>query len=293
MLTVTERRVNEEVIQTLYAKKEVQLENDGEAVNSHVVLRSLMNDKHTALARYDGQNKYVSLVRNGKININGISPRDANQTSFLDSLLNKNILLSVGVGSAGTGKTTMALAYAAEKYLMEDKVIHLTKPTTFIGDGNAFGPVPGDIQEKYDPYLQSYYIVLKKIFGEKDEFYFKQMKLKNHLQFTPIALARGCTYENATFIIDEAQNLSWHELNSIISRMGEGTKCIVLGDLKQIDIDVPLESTGLYQLLHSEAFRTSGITSGVEMLAQYRSPITQLIADVHEELRTNRERRTN
>lgn len=289
MLTIQERYVNEEVIQTLYATHKIKLSDVNDIpVNAHLVLRSNSNLKSTAVVKHEGEGNCVSIHKNGKININGVAPRDVQQTSFMDSLLNPDILLTIGIGSAGTGKTTMAMAYAAEQYLMGGKVIQLTKPTTLIGNGKAFGPVPGDISEKFDPYLESYYIVLKKIFGD-DKRYFEQMKKNEHLKFTPIALARGSTYDNATFIIDEAQNLSWHELNSIISRMGENTKCIVLGDLKQVDINVPLHETGLYQLVNSDAFKRSKITSAVELKTQYRSPITQLIADVHEELRTRRE----
>ena len=196
-----------------------------------------------------------------------------------------DILINVAYGSAGTGKTTLALAYAADRYLKTGAKIQLTKPTAFVGDGKAFGPVPGDIEEKYAPYLESFYIVLKKIFGKDSKDYFEQMKKKGDLKFTPIAFARGTTYDNATFIIDEAQNLTWHELNSIVSRMGENTKCILLGDLKQIDIKLPYKETGMYQMLNTKIFQESPITSAIELASQYRSPITQLIAEVHDELR--------
>lgn len=293
MLTVKERYVEDTVIQTLYKNKVVNIESDNDAVNAHVIFRSNLNSKSTALARHLGDGTYTTLIHQKKnVATNGIVPRDAHQVSLMDSILNPDILLSVGIGSAGTGKTTMALAYAAQQYIDHGKIIQLTKPTSFIGSGNAFGPVPGNVQEKYDPYLQSYYIVLEKIFG-KDTQYFKKMMENEDLQFTPIALARGCTFENATFIIDEAQNLTWHELNSIISRMGEGTKCIALGDLKQVDVDIALEDTGLAQLVNSETFRNSAITSGVELITQYRSPITQLIAEVHEEIRDNRQEKSN
>lgn len=285
MLKVRERFVSDSDIKTLYQNKEIRLQADTTPVNAHIILRSEVDTKRTAVVRHIGEGKYIAVTNHGKINIGNISPRDAHQLSFMDSLLNESILINVGVGSAGTGKTTMALAYALDQFLYHQKTIHLTKPTTFVGSGNAFGPVPGDISEKFDPYLESYYIILEKMIDKRDSYQFKQMKQNGDLKFTPIALARGCTYDNATFIIDEAQNLSWHELNSIISRMGENTKCIILGDLKQIDIDTPEEEVGLYQLLHSQVYQQSAITSGIELTTQYRSPITQLVADVHEELR--------
>lgn len=284
MLNIQEHLVDETLIQTLYHSNQISYGLDEHAINSYHIFRSNVNSKQTAMARYTGDGIFKSLSNNGKININSIMPKDANQAAFMDSFLQKDILLSVGVGSAGTGKTTMALAYAAQEYLLNQKVIHLTKPTVMIGNSKAFGAVPGDIQEKYAPYLSSYYIVLEKIFGKNGSSYIEGMKKKNHIQYTPIALARGCTYENCTFIIDEAQNLDWHELNSIISRMGENTKCIILGDLNQVDTKTAKHRTGLYQLLHTDAFANSKIASAIELKTQYRSPITQLVADIHEEL---------
>jgi len=131
-------------------------------------------------------------------------------------------------------KKTVVMRYMGYGEWTKMKKILMAKPTAMVGRGKAFGPVPGTIEEKYAPYLASYEIVLKKIFGDRGASIFQRMKQKKDLEFIPVELARGCTFENCTFILDEAQNLDWHELNTIVSRMGEGTKMLILGDLYQI-----------------------------------------------------------
>lgn len=288
MIQLPEIGVTNYLIDSLYQLGSITLPHHCElpsSINQYVILFDESNQKHSTLARYIGNSQCVPTVSRRSPDLNGIKPKDAKQASFIDSLLAPEIILSVAIGSAGTGKTTLALAYAAECYKQSQKPIFLCKPTTKVGNSDAFGTVPGDVQEKYDPYLASYKIVLKKIFGEAGSAYFESMQKNGHLQYVPIELARGCTYDNCTFILDEAQNLTWHELNTIVSRMGENTEMIVLGDMRQIDSDLAVTETGLHKLVTSAAFKKSKITSAIELKAQYRSAITQLVAEVDEELR--------
>lgn len=288
MLTVLEKIVADEKIISIYERgfTKLELEEDLDT-NGYLILRSRIDPKRSAMGRYirDG---VVARLYPPKSNIKtSIQPRDSRQNAFADALNNPDIILNVAVGTAGTGKTTLAIAHAARRFLESKKPIYLTKPTEMVGRGKAFGPVPGDVQEKYAPYLASYEIVLKKVLGDQSKDFIERMKHREHLQYIPIELVRGCTFENCTFIIDEAQNLSWHELNTVVSRMGENTELIVLGDLHQIDRNMTRSVTGLYKLVNSEAFRRSEITSGIMLKTQYRSPITQLVADIDEELREN------
>lgn len=283
MLTILERYVDDSKIQDIYNQGYTEVElTEEQAIQSYAIFRSHSNPKSTALVRHVGEGKYRRLEDSNSQFKSSITPRDSKQAAFADSLGTPEILLSIAIGPAGTGKTTLAMAHAAQRHL-EGKRICLTKPTSMVGKGKAFGPVPGDIGEKYAPYLASYEIVLQKILG--DRHYVDRMKETKKLEYLPIELVRGCTFEDCTFIIDEAQNLSWHELNTVISRMGEGTELIILGDLNQIDTRSTKQNTGLYQLVHSKAFRRSKITSGMGLTTQYRSPITQLVADIDEELR--------
>ena len=283
MLTILERHVDDSKIQEVYSQGFTHINLDEEQpIQSYAILRSHSNSKSTALVRHAGDGKYFRLEDSTSQFKSSVTPRDSKQSAFVNSLHNPEVLLSVAVGAAGTGKTTLAMAHAAQRHL-EGKRICLTKPTTTVGKGKAFGPVPGDIGEKYAPYLASYEIVLKKVLGDKH--YVERMKETAQLEYLPIEMVRGCTFENCTFIIDEAQNLTWHELNTVISRMGEGTELIILGDLNQIDTRSTRYNTGLYQFVSSQAFKRSAITSGIELTTQYRSPITQLVADVDTELR--------
>jgi predicted ribonuclease YlaK len=288
MLEVTEYFVSQEVVNELYDKNWTTIETN-EAVNSYLVIRSKADPQSTAIVRHIGKGKVVRLSKHKELSRMGIVPKDVCQTAFLDSLIDPEVLINIAVGPAGTGKTTLALAFAAQRYLEEGKPIFMTKPTTTVGKGRAFGPVPGDIQEKYAPYLSSYKIVLKKLFSKNSDEYIDHMQERGHIQYVPVELARGCTYEDCTFIIDEVQNLEWHELNTIVSRMGEGTKLIVLGDPNQIDIRLNSRQIGLHKMLNSKTFANSKITSAIRLKNQYRSPICALIAEIDDELRDEQE----
>jgi PhoH-like ATPase len=192
--------------------------------------------------------------------------------------------LALCLGSAGTGKTTLALSYALEQKMLHDKKIVLSKAAVPIGRGKAFGPVPGDIKEKYAPYLSSYEIVLKKILGPKSKGYIRAMFEKQDIKYEPIEFVRGNTYEDCIFILDECQNLDWHELKTVISRIGQGSKIILLGDVYQSDVYFkhPQES-GVQKLLYSNQFQNSPYTFNIELTKQYRGPLADLIYKIDNE----------
>jgi PhoH-like ATPase len=282
MLSLHTIKANSDVINQLYAAKSgiFSFENPTIAVNSYALIQDEADPKHAAIARYCGSRRWTLVKNNKELSVNGFSPRDAHQTAFMDALRNPEILLNVCVGTAGTGKTTLALASALADYTANKRRIILSKPTAMVGLGKAFGPVPGSAEEKFDPYLGSYKIILNKLLSGPS--YLEKMIEKGDLQFQPVELSRGCTFEDATFILDEAQNLNWHEMNTIISRMGENSKMIILGDLHQIDIPLPREQTGLYKLITATPFQHSAISSAIELQNQYRSAITALMAEVNQ-----------
>lgn len=246
--------------------------------NTYAILTDDYNKKSSVLAKC--QKNSWHRIDESKLKFG----KDAYQKFLLDTFFDPSILVNVAIGGAGTGKTTLALYYAMEAGKNLHRKIYLTKAATFIGEGKAFGPVPGDINEKFAPYLDSFNIVLEKVYGKNSKNYLEMMLDKGDLKFIPLAFARGSTYDNTTFIIDEAQNLTWHELNSIISRVGENSKCIILGDPDQVDIRLPYEKTGLGKMLSSEVFQKSALTSEITLVKQYRSPITQLAIDINKEI---------
>ena len=193
-------------------------------INGYVILRSDIDNKKTVVIRRIDDTTYKNVVNPDNECVSGISPRDVKQFMLLESLQDDSILMSVGLGAAGTGKSTIAIAYAIAEHFKTNRKIHLCKPTTLVGTGKStFGPVPGDMHEKYAPHIQHFYCILEDILGEKSKNYIEAMMHKGHISFTPVEYARGFTFKNCIFIVDEVQNLSWHELKTICSRMGENT----------------------------------------------------------------------
>jgi predicted ribonuclease YlaK len=289
-MDLIELPVDTSIVDNLYISNKLKYQIEKVPNNQYLILYSDINPKHTVLARYcDGWiykanhdfKKYV------------ISPKDARQTVLLDSLNQESILVSVALGAAGTGKTTMAMSYALQEFHTKGKPIKLAKLTTMVGKAKAFGPIPGDIKEKYQPYTSAFEIVFNKLLGDRSGEYKSMMELKGAIEYVPVELSRGCTYENCTFILDEAQNLVWHELNTLITRIGKDSKLIILGDLNQIDIPISREETGLYKLINSKIFRDSQLSTAIELKAQYRSPLTQLIIEIDQELNNAKEKRSS
>ena len=218
--------------------------------------------------------------------INGFSPKDLLQTIYFNLLEQESMIVVAALGPAGTGKTTVALTKAIADYFSDRKKIYLCKPTHLVKthENQVFGPVPGDMQEKYTPYLGSFEIILNKMLGSDGGDYLKSMIEKKHIEFMPVEFTRGCTFENCTFILDEAQNLSWHELKTVLSRIGEKSKIILCGDPNQIDANFKYIHSGLYTLLNSPSFKSSTFTSKVELKKQYRGRIPDLIYNIDKEL---------
>ena len=213
------------------------------------------------------------------------SPKDLMQSCYFNILENQNFILTVALGAAGTGKTTIAIAKAVDDYLSHQKKIYLCKPTVMVQshENNVFGPVPGDIKEKYAPYLGSFEIVLNKVLGNSSKHYLDMMFKNKHVEFMPVEFTRGCTFENCTFILDEVQNLTWHELKTVLSRIGQGSQIILCGDPNQIDANFDYKDSGLCKLITSKTFQKSNFTSSVFLQKQYRGKIPDLIYNIDKE----------
>lgn len=187
-------------------------------------------------ARYDANIDKIILVR--KREASGIKPRNDEQKFALDACLNKKIQLVSLTGGAGTGKTLLALAAALEQERDFDQII-LSRPTVILGNQDI-GFLPGDQKSKMSPFLQPLMDnlnVIKALYRPSSrEYQHIESLLKDEkLLITPLAYIRGRSLGKAYFIIDEAQNLTPHEIKTIITRAGEGTKMIFTGDIFQID----------------------------------------------------------
>lgn len=179
-----------------------------------------------------------SYLRVDKKKCFGIAPRNAEQSFALHALLDPTVKLVTLVGRAGTGKTLLALAAALE-CRREYRQILLARPVVPLSNRDL-GFLPGDVQAKLDPYMQPLYDnlnVIRNQYSEEDGEGKKiQQMLENEkLLITPLAYIRGRSLQKIYFIVDEAQNLTPHEVKTIITRAGEGTKIIFTGDIRQID----------------------------------------------------------
>ena len=190
----------------------------------------------TVCGRYDDHRKKIVLVRSKEAY--GIRPRNDEQRFALDACLNPGIPLVSLTGGAGTGKTLIALAAALEQEKDFDQII-LSRPTVVLG-GQEIGFLPGDQRSKMSPYIQPLMDnldVIKRGFkpGSKQALKIEAMLKDEKLLISPLAYIRGRSLGKVYFIVDEAQNLTPHEVKTIITRAGEGTKMVFTGDIFQID----------------------------------------------------------
>ena len=224
-------------IDTIYASYGVEIEGvtaiKDPMANENFILR---NGQKSVLAAFDPfENK---IVRVDKPMAYGIKPRNAEQSFALHMLLDNRIQLVTLSGKAGTGKTLLALAAALEKH-SDFRQIFLARPIVPLSNRDL-GFLPGDIQSKLDPYMQPLFdnlSVIRHQFKPNDKRSIKINEMLEHdkLLITPLAYIRGRSLQKAFFIVDEAQNLTPHEVKTVITRAGEGTKVIFTGDIYQID----------------------------------------------------------
>ncbi len=185
--------------------------------------------------------------------IHGITPRNAEQVFAVHALMNPQVRLVTVQGVAGTGKTLLALAAALEQR-QEYQQIYLARPIVPLSNKDI-GFLPGDVNSKISPYMEPLYDNLKFIrnqFSETSKEYKRigHMQEQEKLLITPLAYIRGRSLSNIYFIVDEAQNLTPHEVKTIITRAGDGTKIIFTGDVFQIDTPyLDSQSNGLSYLI--------------------------------------------
>jgi PhoH-like ATPase len=212
----------------------------------------------------------------------GIKPRNAEQTFSLDALFNPEIKLVALTGKAGTGKTLLALAAALEQHKNFGQIL-LARPIVALSNRDL-GFLPGDAQEKISPYMQPLFdnlSVIKHSYNARSMEYQKIEELlkEEQLIITPLAYIRGRSLSNSYFIIDEAQNLTPHEIKTIITRAGEGTKLVFTGDLQQIDSPyLDMKSNGLAYM--TEKMRNHEIFAHVNLIKGERSYLAELASDL-------------
>lgn len=245
-----------DVINMLYENYSTEAENLlGKPRKKSVPMSNLFyilkSHKNSALAFHNAGTNMIEKV--DKISAYGIKPRNAEQAFAIHALLNPDIKLMTLQGVAGTGKTLLALASALEQR-RNFKQIYLARPIVPLSNKDI-GYLPGDIKSKLNPYMEPLWDNLKFIqnqFNESEKEFanITDMVNKEKLMIQPLAYIRGRSLSNIYFIVDEAQNLTPHEVKTIITRAGENTKIIFTGDVYQIDTPyLDSQSNGLSYLI--------------------------------------------
>jgi PhoH-like ATPase len=273
--------VNPEVINRLFAAPHVispqEAEIEDPVANEYYILR---NASKSVLVFYDPHTQLLERIE--KIQAYGISPRNAEQSFALHALTKPDIQLVTLGGKAGTGKTLLALAAALEMR-KEYRQIFLARPVVALSNRDL-GYLPGDIESKLDPYMQPLYDnlgVIRNQFKESDEraVRINEMLETGKLEIAPLAYIRGRSLDHIYFIVDEAQNLTPHEIKTIITRAGEGTKVVFTGDPSQIDSPyLDIRSTGFNYLINR--MRGQTIYGHVTLEKGERSALAELASDM-------------
>ncbi|MCK5845808.1 MAG: PhoH family protein [Bacteroidales bacterium] len=272
--------VSTEVIAKLYAEGSIEVEDlniEDCTPNQYFILR---NGKTSALAFYNPISKKIERLE--KQATQRIRPLNAEQVFAMHALMNPEVKLVTLQGVAGTGKTLLALAAALEQK-REYKQIYLARPIVPLSNKDI-GFLPGDIKMKLHPYMEPLFDNLKFIknqYNEKEKEYssFDIMIEKEKLLISPLAYIRGRSLSNIIFIVDEAQNLTPHEVKTIITRAGENTKIVFTGDVYQIDTPyLDSQSNGLSYLI--DKIKNHKIYAHIKLEKGERSELANLANDL-------------
>jgi PhoH-like ATPase len=253
----TQYLVDDAFIDRFYAGEKILLDEKDIKLypNQFIMLVSNANDKKTALARFKAYNLPLTKAKEYKNGIWGIHAKNKEQQFALELLMDPEIKVVSLIGRAGSGKTLNALA-AGLQQILEDKVytkLIVSRPVQPMG--KDIGYLPGTLEEKMSPWLAPVQDNLEFLMGE-DKEHLKMMMEQGTIEMEALTYIRGRSIANAYIIIDESQNLTSHELKTIITRVGEGTKIILTGDIEQID-NAYVDAT------------TNGLTYAVEKLKSY------------------------
>lgn len=238
------------------------------------------SNSSSALAKYDSKSDRIYRIE--KKSVYGIKPRNAEQTFSINMLLDPEIRLMALTGKAGTGKTLLALAAAIEQHRLYETIL-LARPIVALSNRDL-GYLPGDASEKISPYMQPLFdnlSVIKHSFNPRSNEYMliEDMIKDERLNITPLAYIRGRSLSNAFFIIDEAQNLTPHEIKTIITRAGEGTKMVFTGDLQQIDSPyLDMKSNGLAFM--TDRMKNQELFAHINLVKGERSYLAELASNL-------------
>ncbi len=255
------------------------------APNEFALLKDRESAQHTAMGRFRAdRGKVVPLLRGPKEGVWGIRPRNKEQGFALDLLLDDEVGLVTMVGKAGTGKTLLAIAGGLHK-VMEEGVYHrLLVSRPIFPLGRDLGYLPGSVEEKLNPWMQpifdnvEFLMNLSRAEKKAGRSYHELLDL-GILAIEPLTYIRGRSIPNQFIIVDEAQNLTPHEVKTILTRVGDGTKIVLTGDPYQIDNPyVDSINNGLIHVVNR--FRTEKLAGHISLSKGERSALAELAANL-------------
>jgi PhoH-like ATPase len=278
-----EMEFNPEEIDRFYRDRSLVVGEDGAKMlaNEYIIMKDRSNPSHSAIGRYDlKQAKIVPLI-NPTDSIWGIHPRNMEQSFALDALLNDEILFVSLVGKAGTGKTLLALAAGLHKTLDEGRFQRLLVSRPIFPMGRDIGYLPGDVEQKLNPWMQPIFDNVEFLMGADKKAAGRAQELINQgmLNIEPLTYIRGRSIPNQYLIVDESQNLTPHEIKTIVTRAGQGTKVVLTGDCYQIDNPyIDASNSGL--TFSVERFKGQKISAHVSLTKGERSELAELAANI-------------
>jgi len=281
-----EIEVESSLIEKFYNDKRLMLPESYELplANQYIVMKDKSNSNHSAIGRFSASAGALVPLLQPSQSVWGIFPRNVEQSFALDCLLNDEIMFVSLVGKAGTGKTLIALAAGLYKTLDEGKFQRLLVSRPIFPMGKDIGYLPGDVEQKLNPWMQPIFDNVEFLMGsdgshKKAAGRAQELINQGMLNIEPLTYIRGRSIPKQYLIVDEAQNLTPHEIKTIVTRAGMGTKVVLTGDCYQIDN--PYVDSATSGLTHAvERFKNQPISAHVTLSKGERSELAELASNL-------------
>jgi len=270
--------VDEQIIDQFYNNEEIYLDKVKYNLNPNqfVMLISNSNEKKAALAKYIDHNQPIKKILSSKSKVWNTIARNKEQQFALDLLMDPNIPVVSLVGKAGSGKTLLALASGLEQTFEKNiyKKIVVTKPVEPVGKDIGF--LPGTMEDKMMPWLAPIQDNLQFLMGD-DRATLEMYIDRGQIEVEAMTFIRGRSISNAFIVIDEVQNMTQHEIKTVLTRVGEGTKIVLTGDIDQIDnVYIDATNNGLSYVV--ERLKDEILTGHITLLKGERSKVATIAA---------------
>lgn len=275
-----ELEVKPTIIDQFYKEKKVVVDHKL-YFNQYVILKDQTNPNQSAIGRFSKTENAIVPLISPPDSIWGIHARNVEQSFAFDALLNDEIKMVSLVGKAGTGKTLLAIAAGLFKTLDEARYQRLLVSRPIFPMGRDIGYLPGDIEQKLNPWMQPIFDNVEFLMGADKKAAGRAQELINQgmLNIEPLTYIRGRSIPKQYLIVDEAQNLTPHEIKTIVTRAGSGTKIVLTGDVYQIDN--PYVDSANSGLTHAvERFKGQAIAAHVTLTKGERSELAELAANI-------------